>query len=288
MSDRLTELLARVTGVFHVSTVEEMALRLVGAVLTLSAALWVIRAARRYLARRLHGAGVEDEPTIRSYQWFVQAAVWIIAGGVALHTLGIDLSHLFTTGGLVAVAFAFAMKNLAENLVAGLILRVERDIENGDVLCTESGEIMQVKKIGARTTIVRTKDDADRIIPNADLVQNPISNYTYRDTLHRLETTVGVSYESDLTQVRATLEAVCERLDWKSAEKPPLVLLSDFGDSSVVYRVLIWIEDPWVPGRLRSELNEAIWRALKDAGIVIAFTQLDVHIARDASPGVSP
>lgn len=80
---------------------------------------------------------------------------------------------------------------------------------------------------------------------------------------------------------------MCEHLDWKSAQKPPIVLLSDFDDSSVVYRVLVWIEDPWVPGRLRSELNEAIWWALKDAGVVIAFPQLDVHIAHDGLSSVS-
>ena len=95
------------------------------------------------------------------------------------------------------------------------------------------------------------------------------------------ETRVGVSYDSDLRKVRATLEGVCEGLDWKSAQKQPLVQLFDLGDSSVVFRVMVWIEDPWVSGRRRSELNEAIWWALKDAGIVIAFPQLDVHIARN-------
>jgi small-conductance mechanosensitive channel len=102
-----------------------------------------------------------------------------------------------------------------------------------------------------------------------------------------LQTEVGVSYASDLRQVRATLQAVCEGLDWKSAQKQPLIQLLDFGDSSVVYRVLVWIEDPWIAGRLRSQLNEAIWWALKDAGVVIAFPQLDVHIAPDALAGTS-
>jgi len=82
-------------------------------------------------------------------------------------------------------------------------------------------------------------------------------------------------------------EAGWEGLDWKSARKQPLIQLLDFGDSSVVYQVLVWIEDPWVSGRLRSELNEAIWWALKDADVVIAFPQLDVHIAPDASAHTS-
>jgi small-conductance mechanosensitive channel len=90
-----------------------------------------------------------------------------------------------------------------------------------------------------------------------------------------------------MREVRTTLETVCEHLDWKSAQKQPLIQLLDFGDSSVVFRVLLWIEDPWISGRLRSELNEAIWWALKDAGIVIAFPQLDVHIAPGASDDTS-
>lgn len=281
MHDQLTQLLTSVAELFDVASVDAMAFRILGAALVLLAALWISRSAQHYLVRRLKGHGDKDEQTIRSYQKVARTAVWVIAVGIALHTLGIDLTHLFTAGGLLAVGFAFAMKNLMENLVSGLILRLERVIEHGDVLHTSDGETVRVKKIGPRTTIVRTKAEADRIVPNADLVQNAVSNYTYRDSLNRLETTIGVSYDSDLREVRATLEAVCEGLGWKSAQKQPLIQLLDFGDSSVVYQVLVWIEDPWVSGRLRSELNEAIWWALKDAGIVIAFPQLDVHIAKD-------
>jgi len=287
MHDRLTELLRPVAGIFHVDSVEGMALRILGAVLVLLAAFWISRTAQRYLVRRLQGQDAGDAQTILPYRRIVQAMVWVIGGAIALHTLGIDLTHIFTAGGLFAVALAFAMKDLAENLVSGLLLRLGGEIKRGDVLRMQDGEIVQVKKIGSRTTIVRTKEEADCIIPNAALARNAISNYTHGDSLYRLETTVGVAYESDLRKVRATLEAVCEHLAWKSAQKQPLVQLLDFGDSSVVFRVLLWIEDPWISGRLRSELNEAIWWALKDAGILIAFPQLDVHIAPGASDDTS-
>jgi small-conductance mechanosensitive channel len=287
MHDRLTALLGPVAGVFDAGTVEAMALRILGTALVLLVAFWVSRAVQRHLVRRLQGHDAGDEQTIRLYRRIVQAVVWVIAGGIALHTLGIDLTHIFTTGGLFAVALAFAMKNLAENLVSGLLLRLGGEIKRADVLRMKDGEIVRVKKIGSLNTIVRTKEEADCIIPNADLAQNAISNYTHGDSLYRLQTEVGVSYASDLRQVRATLQAVCEGLDWKSAQKQPLIQLLDFGDSSVVYRVLVWIEDPWIAGRLRSQLNEAIWWALKDAGVVIAFPQLDVHIAPDALAGTS-
>ena len=278
MHDPLTALLAPVAKLFEVESVEAMALRILGAVLVLLAAFWISRTAQHYLVGRLQGHDEGQEETIRLYRRVVQVFVWGMGVGIAVHTLGIDLTHLFTAGGLFAVGLAFAMKTLLENLVAGLILRLERVIERGDVLCTSDGEIVRVKKIGPRTTIVRTKAEADRVVPNSDLVQNAISNYTYRDSLQRLETTVGVSYDSDFKQVRATLEAVCEGLSWKATQKQPMVQLIDFGDSSVVFRVLVWTEDPWIAGRLRSELNEAIWWALNAAGIVIAFPQRDLHL----------
>jgi small-conductance mechanosensitive channel len=140
------------------------------------------------------------------------------------------------------------------------------------------GGMVRVRRIGPRATIVRSKAEVDLIVPNSELVQNAVSNYTYRDSLYRLETQVGVAYGSDLKQVRAVLEQTCDNLEWKSKQMEPVILLDAFGDSSVNYLIRVWIDDPWIAGRARSQLNEAIWWALKDAHIVIAFPQLDVHL----------
>jgi small-conductance mechanosensitive channel len=127
---------------------------------------------------------------------------------------------------------------------------------------------------------VRSKDEGDLILPNTELVQNPVSNFTYGDALHRLETTVGVAYTSDLRKVRATLEEVSGALDGRSSQRQPQVQLTEFGDSSVNFRILVWTDDPWAASQVRSELNEAIWWAFKEAGIIIDFPQLDVHIVK--------
>jgi small-conductance mechanosensitive channel len=96
-----------------------------------------------------------------------------------------------------------------------------------------------------------------------------------------VETTVGVTYSSDLAKVRQTLESVCDGLDWASSQHKPAVLLSGFGDSALTFKVRVWIEDPWDAGSRRASLNETIWWGLKKAGIVIAFPQLDVHFDRE-------
>lgn len=138
--------------------------------------------------------------------------------------------------------------------------------------------MVRVKQIGLRATIVRTKDEKDLLIPNSQLVQTRVANFTYRDSVCRVWTMVGVAYSSDLNQVRNILEKVCAQMVGQSDQHAPEVLLTDFGASSVNYKVSVWIENPWIAGVFKSSLNEAIWWGLKDAGIVIAFPQLDIHL----------
>ena len=240
-------------------------------------AFWLYRVTIRFIAFHFKLRNKEDEVALHIYSAVVRTLVFIPAILLAIHFAGIDLTAVFTTGGLFALAIAFAMKNVAENLVAGLMLRGEQTIKPGDVLETD-GLMVRVKKIGFRATIVRTKDEKDMLIPNAQLIQSKVANYTYRDPLCRVWTYVGVSYDSDLKLVRPVLEKVCAAMPNISKHHAPEVLLSEFGASSINYRISIWIENPWDSGVVKSALNEAIWWALKEADITIAYPQLDVHV----------
>ena len=264
-----------------------MGLRVVGAALILLAGFWISKILQRFLIHRLHKRDSEDDSAIGVYQIIIRIIALILSASLALHTLGIDLTHIFTTGGLFAVAAAFAMKTAAENFIAGLVIRVENEFKPGDVLAMSDGSMFMVKKIGLRATIVRSKAEGDLIVPNIDLIQNVISNYTYRDSLHRIETEVGVSYDSDLKRVKEILEHVCHKFQWRSRQVEPLVVLDGFGDSSVNFKVRVWIEDPWRAGRLRGQLNESIWWELKEAGIVIPYPQRDVHLIQESPVPIS-
>ncbi len=233
----------------------------------------VTRAIKKGLSLR----GLEDEGTVGvitrlMHYLFLGAGLF-----VALRVAGIDLTALFAAGAIFAVAFGFAMQNITANFVSGLILLTERAIKPGDVLFVE-GKMVRVRDMGIRATIVRTLDDEDLIIPNSLLVQSTVINYTFRDSSIRLRVTVGVSYGSDLRQVRETLEGAAERLERRSKDKVPLVLLTEFGNSSVDFEVSIWIDEPWQSRRARSDMREAIWWAFKETGITIAFPQLDLHL----------
>ena len=96
------------------------------------------------------------------------------------------------------------------------------------------------------------------------LAQSAVKNFTLQDSLYRLRTSVGVHYGSDMKQVRAVLEATATEISYRRQDRPPVVLMTEFGNSSVVFDVSIWVDDPWGTLSTRSALNEAIWLRTRD------------------------
>ena len=146
------------------------------------------------------------------------------------------------------------------------------------------GQMVKVVRMGVRTTIARTLDDEDLIVPNGTLARSMVKNLTLRNPEYRLRMSVGVAYESDVDPVRDVLTAAAAGLDWRLPSHEARVLLAELASSSVVWEVSVWIDDPWRVRSRRSELQIAVWKALQRAGIRIAFPQLDVHLDPAAAP----
>ncbi|HEY2896074.1 MAG TPA: mechanosensitive ion channel domain-containing protein [Gemmatimonadaceae bacterium] len=248
----------------------------------LCAAFIASRLAQRAMSRALALRGVADAGTVGVTLRLTHYAIVLLGLGIALQTLGLNLGALFTAGAFFAVALGFAMQNIAQNFVAGILLLTERTIKPGDVLEVEN-RVVRVTRMGLRATVARSRDEEDLIIPNATLVQNTVTNFTLRDPIFRLHTAVGVSYDSDMAEVKRVLHEAAASLPGRLADRDPRVLLTEFADSAVTFEVLVWSEDPWNARVTRSALNEAIWWAFKRAGIVIAYPQMDVHLVRPAS-----
>ncbi|HEX4335067.1 MAG TPA: mechanosensitive ion channel domain-containing protein [Polyangiaceae bacterium] len=201
----------------------------------------------------------------------------VVGFSIALQTAGIDLRGLFAAGALFAVGIGFAMQNVAQNFVSGVILLVEHSIRPDDVLEIE-GKQVRVIEMGIRSTRVRSRDDEVLIVPNSTLVQSTVRSYTLLDSLCRVRVNVGVAYSSDMRVVRSTLEAAAASVTVRSQSRAPLVLLESFGESSVNWEVSIWIEDPWMLRPTGSVVREAIWNALQEKNIGIPYRQIDLHL----------
>lgn len=236
---------------------------------------------QRVIARGAALAGIGKPGPVAVVQRLTHYGVLAVGLAVALDILGINVAALFAAGAIFAIGLGFAMQNIAQNFVSGVILLLERSIKPGDVLEVE-GRFVKVREMAIRATIARTLDDEEIIIPNATIVQSTVKNYTLQDSIYRLRASVGVVYDSDMALVKETLLQVGDSMSWRNRTKAPLVLLTEFGDSAVVFELSVWIDDPWVLRRVRSDLNEAIWWAFKKKEIVIAFPQVDVHLDRAA------
>ena len=261
---------------FHVGNTPVSAATIVVFVFILFVTLIASRLARRAMRDVLQRRKGLDPGTIAVAQRLTHYVAIAIGIGVALETIGIDLTGLFAAGAVVAVGFGFAMQNIVQNFVSGIILLLERSITPGDILEID-GSWVRVEELGIRATIVRTLNEEDVIVPNSTLIQSSVKNFTLRDDLYRVRVHVGVAYESDLRQVMDVLIAAATSVEGREKQRDPVVLLWEFGDSSVVFDVSIWIHNPFTSMTGRSHLNQAIWWALQEAEITIAFPQLDVH-----------
>lgn len=247
------------------------------------ATFWLSWAAQKGVKRALGRSPGRDPGAIAITARLLHYVVLLFGLGIALQTLGVNLGALFTAGAFFAVAIGFAMQNVAQNFVAGIILLVERTIKPGDVLEVDS-RVVRVTRMGMRATVARTRDEEDVIIPNSELVQNTVTNYTLRDVLYRLRAEVGVSYGSDLAHVKQVLFEAASAFPERLPQPEPRVLLTGFGDSSVDFEVHVWIQDPWRARMAKSDLNEAIWWALKRGDITIPFPQRDLHLVSADAP----
>jgi small-conductance mechanosensitive channel len=241
------------------------------------AAFLISRLTQRAMGRGWKKHEYADDGTLNVAQRLTHYVIMAIGVFVGFKVGKIDLTALFAAGAVFAVVLGFAMQNISENFVAGVILMIERAIKPGDIIEVD-GRMVRVRRMGIRATVARTRDEEEMIVPNSLMVKDTVKNYTLGDRLFRLRTQVGVAYSSDMKRVREVLEAAAATIPFRSQEMEPRVLMWGFGSSSVDWDVSVWMENPWHEQSGRSELNETIWNALADAGITIAFPQVDVHI----------
>jgi small-conductance mechanosensitive channel len=196
---------------------------------------------------------------------------------LALVALGFNLRNVTIIAGALGVGIGFGLQGIVNNFVSGLILLFERPVKVGDYI--QLGEQWaQIQDIGLRATIVQTLDRSEVVVPNSDLVSNQVVNWTLSDRIVRLMVPVGVAYGSDVPLVFETLMQ-CAMANSKVMRMPePQILFMGFGDSSLNFELRTWISN--VDDRLtvRSDLHRDIDARFRQAGIVIAFPQRDLHI----------
>jgi small-conductance mechanosensitive channel len=197
---------------------------------------------------------------------------------ITLDTAGVKLSTLTIFGGALGLGLGFGLQNIANNLVSGIILLIDRSIKQGDVI-TVGDSYGWVVKLGARYIVVRTRDGVEKLIPNANLIASEITNWTHSDRAVRLHVKVGVSYKADPFKARDLLLHVADNHERVLKYPQPNVLFVNFGESAMDFELRLWINDPQEGvENIRSAMRFEIWKVFKQHGIEIPYPQRELHI----------
>ena len=231
-------------------------------------------------------ADVGARNAVSTLSAYVGAAIAIL---LALAIAGVDLSNLAIIAGALSVGIGFGLQNIVNNFVSGLILLFERPIKQGDwvVVGTTEG---YVKRISVRSTQIQTFDNADVMVPNSELISTQVTNWMLRDRKGRVRVPVGVAYGSDVDKVRELLLGIAlthPQTVVDGSNPRPRALFMGFGPSSLDFELRFFIRN--VDDRLNtiSDVNFAIDKAFREAGITIPFPQTDVHLHYRLLPGAS-
>lgn len=202
----------------------------------------------------------------------------IFAGISLLGQFGVDVTAALAGVGIAGIAIGFAAKESLSSILAGLSIFIEELYVTGDWV-EIAGKHGQVKEITLRTTKIRTLDNIFIIVPNSEVIQNPVTNFS-EEGMVRITVSIGISYDTPIDHARDVLLSALQGQDQILAEPAPAVVVNEMGDSAVELWVRVWVDDAGADATTQFALNELCKKALDQAGIEIPFPQRVVHMVQ--------
>jgi small-conductance mechanosensitive channel len=203
----------------------------------------------------------------------VSIAIWIVAFLVGVDLLGIDLTALAVFSGALGLAVGFGLQKTFGNLIAGIILLMDRSIKPGDVIAVNDGvsnTVGQVKKIGLRAVSVTTRDKKEYLIPNENLMINQVENWSYSSRDVRVRVPLIVAQGTDLDLAESLMLQASREARRVLASPAPTAWITQFTERAVVYEIRIWINDPEEGlANVRSDVFKRCWKLFQENGILL-------------------
>ncbi|MXP47178.1 mechanosensitive ion channel [Altererythrobacter luteolus] len=213
--------------------------------------------------------------------------IWGAAFFLGIDLLGIDLTALAVFSGAFGLAIGFGLQKTFGNLIAGIILLMDKSIKPGDVIAVAdqagNSTFGQIRKIGIRAVSITTRDQKEYLIPNENLMVNQVENWSYSSRNVRMQIPVGVSYNCDIKKAEQLMLEAAKNTSRVLKSPPPTCWLDGYGDSSVDFIIHCWIKDPEAGiGNIKSEVLKTLWDLFQENGIEIPFPQRDLNLRSNA------
>lgn len=233
--------------------------------------------AERWIGRVLAPRTEIDAGLKGTIERFTRYIIFALGIFISLDSVGISLSSLAAIGAALMVGIGFGLQNITQNFISGLILLFERPIKRGDIVSVDGVEGI-VEDVNARSTLVLTRDEIAILVPNSKFISETVTNLSYSTAKIRIHINIGVAYGSDTALVKELLLQVAENNSRILTQPPPTVLFTNFGDSSLEFDLILWVNDLWNQEQIASEIRFAIDHKFREKNIEIPFPQRDLHI----------
>lgn len=231
----------------------------------------IARALRKALSKTSMAGALSEILVSSIFKW----VVIIFAIISILNQFGVDVTAALAGLGIAGIALGFAAKESLANILSGFAIFMDKLYVTGDWV-EIVGNYGQVKKITLRTTKIRTLDNIFIIIPNSQITQNPVTNYS-EEGMVRITAKIGIGYGESIDKAREVLVTAATNMDGVRIEPAPAVVVDELGDSSINLLVRMWVDEAGTDPFYRYKLTEVCKKALDEAGIEIPFPQRVVH-----------
>lgn len=237
----------------------------------------ILKFLRLLLTRKIPS---EDRKKFISIFIFIKYIVYVIIILITLSTAGINLTLLVTTSAALLVGIGFALKNLFQNIIAGIYIILDKSLFVGDTIQINNhvGRVIEIK---LRTTRIVTRDQKIIIIPNYKFIEDILENYTQNDEVTRESVQVGVAYGSDVELVKELLLQSVKDQNFIISTQEPFVFFEDFGDSALIFSVYFFVSNSFIAPRIRSDVRFKIDQLFRENNIKIPFPQRDVYLYKN-------
>jgi len=237
----------------------------------------VLKLLKRLITRNLPK---DDKAKFSTVFAYVKWIVYIVFLLITLNAIGVNVTGVFAASAVLLIGIGLALQTLFQDIISGIFILVDQSVHVGDIIELD-GKVGRVEEIKLRTTRAVTIDNKVLVIPNHLYLTNSLYNWTQNGTTTRESVEVGVAYGSDVELVRELLlQSACEHPKVLSLPEP-VVVFTDFGDSSLNFKLIFTLTDSFKAQYPKSDIRFKIDKLFRENDVTIPFPQRDIHIIKN-------
>tara|TARA_R110002049_G_scaffold69887_3_gene180839 strand:+ start:8834 stop:9709 length:876 start_codon:yes stop_codon:yes gene_type:complete len=236
----------------------------------------VLRIVLKIITRNLP---TEDKGKFNVVYGYFRWVIYLIIFLITLHNVGVNVTAVFAASAALLIGIGLALQTLFQDIISGVFILIDQTVHVGDIIEIDS-KVGRVEEIKLRTTRAVTIDNKVLVIPNHLYLENSLYNWTQNGSTTRENVEVGVAYGSDVQLVRKLLLQAASTNDSVLSEPEPSVVFTNFGESSLDFKLVFTLSDSFKAQFPKSEIRFEIDRLFRENNVAIPFPQRDIHIIR--------